>query len=748
MDDWALPGFTELGALGEGGFGRVVLARHDESAQVVAIKYLYARFVADPQRLAEFRHEAEVLSRVSGPHIARLHQFVETPQGAAIIMEAIHGVSLKEILGRQDKLEPEAALAILKGSLLGLAGAHAAGTVHRDYKPANVLVTRDGQSKLVDFGIAVLSGQTGVAAGTPAYMAPEQWAGGIATPATDVYAATCVFFQCVAGHRPYEAEQTEVLRTLHEYAPIPFGEVPEPVRDLIARGMAKDVRQRPSGAAEFVTELESSARKAYGEDWERNGWHWLAKGAGVLVALSPLALLGAGTAAAPVIAGGAAGGVAATTGGGIAVGLKVTAAIAAVTAAAVGTVVVVDADSDDEAPPRPTTVAAMQVDLLTRDEKLDGYDYNGKYVRIGGLKDKAAEERANKALMAPIDAWLENFWPDSYQPRKEPDGDVPHMKTEAEVLRKDDKLVSVVYKRSIDSVQFGNHGGFSIRPVVIDLTTGEQVSTAHLFDNVDGTASRMRMVEDRILEAAKPGDCLTGARNDVEHLPATSMSARFTFDYDSIVQAAPTANGMRFFVYGSALGYPRVCDPTEVTVAYDRLSGLLSPTTGKLLGLSTGGTQGQRTKEDDVGPFTITTPENWSLLTSAFIERYLVTADQCASGGAQPVQCASVVFSDNSRVDPATPAYEPGKPYNRSTGPRPCHAIGAANETQGSPVLQKKELRPIGTKKAAYEEWRLTCSGGGAITQRVWFLPKTQLVIVDEWNTPGFDKILEEARWH
>uniref|UniRef100_UPI0015F0A18C serine/threonine-protein kinase n=1 Tax=Amycolatopsis pittospori TaxID=2749434 RepID=UPI0015F0A18C len=285
MDDWALPGFTELGSLGEGGFGRVVLARHDESSQVVAVKYLYARFAADPQRLAEFRHEAQILSRVSGPHIARLHQFVETPQGAAIIMEAVHGISLKEVLSRQEKLEPEAALAILKGSLLGLAGAHAAGTVHRDYKPANVLVTREGQSKLVDFGIAVLSGQAGVAAGTPAYMAPEQWAGAVATPATDVYAATCVFFQCVAGHRPYEAEQTEVLRTLHEYAPIPFGEVPEPVRDLIARGMAKDVQQRPAGAAEFVVELETSARKAYGEDWERNGWHWLAKGAGVLVAL-------------------------------------------------------------------------------------------------------------------------------------------------------------------------------------------------------------------------------------------------------------------------------------------------------------------------------------------------------------------------------------------------------------------------------------------------------------------------------
>ncbi len=748
MDEWALPGFTELGSLGEGGFGRVVLARHDESSQVVAIKYLYARFVADPQRLAEFRHEAQILNHVSGPHIARLHQFVETSQGAAIIMEAVHGVSLKDILGRQEKLEPEAALAILKGSLLGLAGAHAAGTVHRDYKPANVLVTPEGQSKLVDFGIAVLAGQAGVAAGTPAYMAPEQWSGGIATPATDVYAATCVFFQCVAGHRPYEAEQTEVLRTLHEYAPIPFGEVPEPVRDLIARGMAKDVHQRPTGAAEFVTELETSARKAYGDDWERNGWHWLAKGAGLLVALSPLALLGAGTAVAPVIASGAAaGGVAATTGGGIALGLKITAAVAAVTAAAVGTVVVVNISGEDQASPPPQTVST-QVALRTRTESLNGYDYQGQYVHISGLKDKAAEDRVNKALMAPIDGWLENFWPDSYLPQKEPDGDIPHMKTEAEILRQDDKVVSIVYKRSIDSVQFGNHGGFSIRPITIDLTTGQAVSVPHLFDNVDGTAERMRILEDRLFDAAKPGECLAERPSDPRHLPATSMSQRYTFDYDTIVQAAPASDGMRFYVYGYALGYPRACDPTTVTVGYDHLRDLMSPTVMQLLGLTSSGSQAPRVKEDNVGAFTITTPEKWMLLSSAPIERYLVTAETCSNDGFQPFHCAGVIFSDNSRVDPATPAYEPGKPYNRSSAPRPCHAIGSPDETQGSPVLLKKELRPIGTKKAAYEEWRLTCSGGGTITQRVWFLPKTRLVVVDEWNTQDLDKILEEARWN
>jgi serine/threonine protein kinase len=132
-----VPGFTQLTLLGEGGFGRVVLARHDASRRVVAIKYLHA---SDEPARAQFRHEAAILRRVASPHVARLYEFVETPQGAAIVMEAVPGVSLKEVLAQHGALTPEAALAILKGSLLGLAAAHAAGTVHRDYKPGNVLV--------------------------------------------------------------------------------------------------------------------------------------------------------------------------------------------------------------------------------------------------------------------------------------------------------------------------------------------------------------------------------------------------------------------------------------------------------------------------------------------------------------------------------------------------------------------------------------------------------------------------------
>src|SRR6201999_3221421 len=107
--------------------------------------------------------------------------------------ELVKGVSLHEIFVRRGPTGPEAALAVLKGSLLGLAASHTLGIVHRDYKPENVLVDTAGNSKLAYFGVAVKSGKATSAAGTPLYMAPEQWQGAPASPATDVYAATAVF---------------------------------------------------------------------------------------------------------------------------------------------------------------------------------------------------------------------------------------------------------------------------------------------------------------------------------------------------------------------------------------------------------------------------------------------------------------------------------------------------------------------------------------------------------------------------
>ncbi|MDI5976882.1 serine/threonine-protein kinase, partial [Amycolatopsis magusensis] len=202
--EWALPGFTEVDRLGEGSFGRVVLARQDRTGHLVAIKYLFARHLGDPRLVDAFRQEARVLSQVISPHVARLHEFIETPQGAAIVMEAVPGVPLREILRSDGTLDPEAALAVLKGSLLGLSAAHHAGIVHRDYKPDNVLVDAQRQSKLVDFGIAVLAGQAGLSVGTPAYMARH-------VRADDLRQHPCLLAEGVHQPRVTEVPGEEVL---------------------------------------------------------------------------------------------------------------------------------------------------------------------------------------------------------------------------------------------------------------------------------------------------------------------------------------------------------------------------------------------------------------------------------------------------------------------------------------------------------------------------------------------------------
>ncbi len=186
---------------------------------------------------------------------------------------------------------PEAALVVLKGSLLGLAAAHALGIVHRDYKPENVLVDAEGNSKLSDFGVAVREGKQVPAAGTPLYMAPEQWEEAPASPATDIYAAAAVFFECLTGKTPFSGRLGH-LRQQHETAAVPLEQVDEPLHGFIDRGMAKNPADRPHGAIAFVAELEATAAAAYGADWEERGRSQLAERAATLLLL----LLGGGAA--------------------------------------------------------------------------------------------------------------------------------------------------------------------------------------------------------------------------------------------------------------------------------------------------------------------------------------------------------------------------------------------------------------------------------------------------------------------
>ncbi|WP_207939235.1 serine/threonine-protein kinase, partial [Actinomadura darangshiensis] len=367
--EWRVEGFAEVRALGAGAQGRVVLARHEASGTPVAIKYLAAR--ADEADRERLRHEARMLGQANSPHVARLFRLVEGPDTAAIIMEAVDGVSLKDVLERHGALGPEAALTVLKGSLLGLAAAHAVGVVHRDYKPANVVVPADGRSRLVDFGIAAPAGEEAGGAGTPYYMAPEQWSRHVATPASDVYAATCVFVECVTGRRPYAGGRAELMRA-HLAGDVPVADVPEALRPLVLRGMATEPADRPAGAAAFVDDLERDARAAYGADWEARGGTDLAASAVALAALFPLAALlvpgAAGTAGAA-----GAGTATASTAGKIA-GMSAVKAFlgsgAGMSAVAVGTAAVVGAGAfavqqgtKDGPAPRPSATVRVAADV-------------------------------------------------------------------------------------------------------------------------------------------------------------------------------------------------------------------------------------------------------------------------------------------------------------------------------------------------------------------------------------------------
>jgi len=151
--EWAVPGYTEERLLGHGVSGRVVVAVNEVTGRRVAIKYLDEDLVRDPEFLSRLRAEAERLRSLDAASVVRLLAYVEQPdQGAAIVMELVDGVSLREMITRGGPLGAVAALVVLKDSLLGLVAAHSRRVPHRDLKPDNVLVDARGRCTLTDFG--------------------------------------------------------------------------------------------------------------------------------------------------------------------------------------------------------------------------------------------------------------------------------------------------------------------------------------------------------------------------------------------------------------------------------------------------------------------------------------------------------------------------------------------------------------------------------------------------------------------
>jgi serine/threonine-protein kinase len=284
---WRLPDYTEIGRLGSGATGTVVSAKHDPTGTFVAIKFLSAGRRGRSVPSDWFRGQVKLLTEIDNTNVARLYEYVEGPKGGALVSELVDGVSLSEIIAR-GVIEPLASLAVLRGSLRGLAAAHGKGVLHRDFRPANVQVTLAGSPKIVDFGVVPPVESMHPGAGTPLYQAPELWDRSPAGTRSDVYAVAATFFECLTGHPPFPPAGTMAeMRAAHEHGDIPLDEVPEQIRDLVARGLAKDPAERPVDAAAYLASMEQVAAQRFGSDWLRAGEAALARRISAIVPLQP-----------------------------------------------------------------------------------------------------------------------------------------------------------------------------------------------------------------------------------------------------------------------------------------------------------------------------------------------------------------------------------------------------------------------------------------------------------------------------
>jgi len=247
------------GQIATGGMGEVWRATDLVLGRPVAVKLLRAEYAQHPEVLARFRAEARHAGSLSHPHIARVYDYGEggATHPPFLVMELVDGPPLTRLLG-DGPMEPARVMDVVAQTADGPAAAHAAGLVHRDIKPGNLLLAPPGQVKITDFGIAYAAGsapitRTGTLIGTPAYVAPERVTGASATPASDLYSLGIVAYECLAGALPFSGTAMEValshqMRTL---PPLPAA-VPPEVTALVAELTAKDPAARPASAQEVT----------------------------------------------------------------------------------------------------------------------------------------------------------------------------------------------------------------------------------------------------------------------------------------------------------------------------------------------------------------------------------------------------------------------------------------------------------------------------------------------------------------
>jgi serine/threonine protein kinase len=254
--------------LGHGGMAVVYLARDEELHRLVAVKVLAEHLAGDENFRARFLQESRLASRLSHPNVVRVYDAGETESSPYIVMEYVPGDTVAE----RGKLAHADVVPLALQACAGLQHAHDAGLVHRDVKPANLLVREDDVLKIADFGIARAAESTrltqhGTVLGTAAYLSPEQAAGEEVTPATDVYSLGAVVYELLAGRPPYEfdslaelsAQQTGgVITPLRDLEP----SVPEPVEAAVMHALARDPRFRPASASDFAHELAAASELA------------------------------------------------------------------------------------------------------------------------------------------------------------------------------------------------------------------------------------------------------------------------------------------------------------------------------------------------------------------------------------------------------------------------------------------------------------------------------------------------------
>jgi eukaryotic-like serine/threonine-protein kinase len=250
-----------------GGMGEVWQATDLVIGRTVAIKILKDEYLGDPGFLERFRAEARHAALVNHEGIANVFDYGEEDGSAYLVMELVPGEALSAIIERERQLPTDRVLDIVAQTANALQAAHAAGLVHRDIKPGNLLITPEGRVKITDFGIARIADQvpltaTGQVMGTVQYLSPEQASGHPASPATDIYSLGIVAYEALAGKRPFtgESQVAIAMAQINEQPPPLPATVAEPVRNLVMSCIAKNPADRPASAAHLARAAQALRR--------------------------------------------------------------------------------------------------------------------------------------------------------------------------------------------------------------------------------------------------------------------------------------------------------------------------------------------------------------------------------------------------------------------------------------------------------------------------------------------------------